>query len=266
MSSEIANSSYAEPQDVFEKKFQRLVELIENSRRMTVFTGAGVSTLSGIPDFRGAHGVYTDPWHGMDVEDIISMDFFAREPGIFYKWAKDVWYRLEDYEPNVVHRTLALLQRKGFLERVYTQNIDMLHQRAGSDVVEIHGSPEFHHCTRCRALYTYDQIAPLVRGDVLPLCKCGGTIKPDIVFYGENLVEEDLDRAWRDFSQTDLCLVLGSSLVVQPAASLPLLAKRNGADIVIVNAQGTPQDANATLHFSDLRQTFEALNKYLLNK
>ncbi|MCQ2411756.1 MAG: Sir2 family NAD-dependent protein deacetylase [Sphaerochaetaceae bacterium] len=261
------SDSYAESKEDFEPKFQSLVKLMEGSRHMTVFTGAGVSTLSGIPDFRGKHGVYTDPWQGMDVEDIISLDFFAREPGIFYKWAKDVWYRLEDYEPNIVHKTIALLQNKSYLESVYTQNIDMLHQRAGSkQVFEIHGSPEHHHCTRCKAHYTYQEIAPKVLRDELPLCHCGGAIKPDIVFYGENLNEDILDRAWNDFSNTDLCLVLGSSLVVQPAASLPLLAKRNGADVVIVNAQPTMQDRNATLHFSDLHQTFEALSEYLLNK
>ena len=126
------NDSYAEKEEVFKPKFEKLIELIEKSRHMTVFTGAGVSTLSGIPDFRGKHGVYNDPWQGMEVEDIISMTFFRREPGIFYKWAKDVWYRLEEYEPNIVHKTLALMQEKGLLRSVYTQNIDMLHQRAGS--------------------------------------------------------------------------------------------------------------------------------------
>jgi len=259
------NDSYAEKDEVFRPKFEKLVNLIENSRNMTVFTGAGVSTLSGIPDFRGKHGVYNDPWQGMEVEEIISMTFFRREPGIFYKWAKDVWYRLEDYEPNIVHTTLALMQKKGLLKSVYTQNIDMLHQRAGSvNVYEVHGSPEFHHCTRCGARYTYAEIAPLVLRDELPICKkCGGVIKPDIIFYEESLNEDVLNHAWNDFSKSDLCLVLGSSLTVQPAASLPMLARRNGADVVIVNAQSTPQDRSATLLFSDLRQTFEALDAYL---
>lgn len=260
--------SYAEKEEVFRPKFEKLTRLIENSRHMTVFTGAGVSTLSGIPDFRGKHGVYNDPWQGMEVEDIISMTFFRREPGIFYKWAKDVWYRLEDYEPNIVHTTLALMQEKGLLRSVYTQNIDMLHQKAGSkNVYEVHGSPEFHHCTRCGAKYTYAEIAPLVLRDELPICKkCGGVIKPDIIFYEESLNEDVLNAAWNEFSSSDLCLVLGSSLTVQPAASLPMLARRNGADVVIVNAQSTPQDYSAALLFSDLKQTFEALNRYLLNK
>ncbi|MBO4279569.1 MAG: NAD-dependent protein deacylase [Spirochaetales bacterium] len=262
------NDSYAEDSKVFEEKFAHLVKLIEHSHRMTVFTGAGVSTLSGIPDFRGKHGVYNDPWQGMDVEEIISMTFFRREPGIFYKWAKDVWYRLEDYEPNIVHRTLALMQEKRMLEAVYTQNIDMLHQKAGSrNVYEVHGSPEYHHCTRCGARYTYKEIAPIVLRDEVPLCrKCGGVIKPDIIFYEESLNETVLNRAWEDFSRSDLCLVLGSSLTVQPAASLPILARRNGADIVIVNAQSTPQDSTATLLFKDLLQTFEALDAWLKSK
>ena len=262
------NDSYAEQAEIFDPKFEKLVKLIEKSRRMTVFTGAGVSTLSGIPDFRGKHGVYNDPWQGMDVEEIISMTFFRREPGIFYKWAKDVWYRLEEYEPNIVHKTLALMQQKGLLDAVYTQNIDMLHQRAGSKkVYEVHGSPEYHHCTRCGARYGYAEIAPKVLRDELPLCpKCGGVIKPDIIFYEESLNERILNQAWLDFSNSDLCLVLGSSLTVQPAASLPMLARRNGADVVIVNAQSTYQDSTATLLFRDLEQTFEALNAHLLNK
>ena len=262
------NDSYAEQAEIFAPKFEKLVKLIEKSRRMTVFTGAGVSTLSGIPDFRGKHGVYNDPWQGMDVEEIISMTFFRREPGIFYKWAKDVWYRLEEYEPNIVHKTLALMQQKGLLDAVYTQNIDMLHQRAGSKkVYEVHGSPEYHHCTGCGARYGYAEIAPKVLRDELPLCpKCGGVIKPDIIFYEESLNERILNQAWLDFSNSDLCLVLGSSLTVQPAASLPMLARRNGADVVIVNAQSTYQDSTATLLFRDLEQTFEALNAYLLNK
>lgn len=247
----------------FREDFKHLVDLIDSSRAMTAFTGAGVSTLSGIPDFRGSHGVYTDPWNGMDVEEIISLDFFANHPEVFYAWAKDVWYHLEDYEPNVVHRTLASLEKKGILKALYTQNIDMLHQRAGSkNVYEVHGGPEHHHCTKCLAEYGYDYVAPIVRAGEVPRCtKCGGVIKPDIVFYGENLDENVLQSAWRDFSNTDLCLVLGSSLVVQPAASFPMIAFRSGAKVIIVNAQPTSQDYYATLRFDDLGQTFEALSK-----
>ncbi len=259
------NDDYSEDKTVFDAKIRKLIEMIENSRKMTVFTGAGVSTLSGIPDFRGQHGVYTDPWMGMDVEQIISMSFFRRKPDIFYKWAKDVWYRLEDYQPNVVHNVIAKLEKRGYLKGVYTQNIDMLHQKAGSkNVFEVHGSPEYHYCTQCNRKFRYDEIAPLVLEDRLPVCPdCKGIIKPEIVFYEEALPSDILDRAFRDFSETDLCLVAGSSLTVQPAASFPVIAGQNGAKVVIVNAQETYQNCNAQLHFDDLKQTFEALDNWL---
>lgn len=251
---------YSESEEIFNSKFKRLCELIASSSKICVFTGAGVSTLSGIPDFRGKHGVYTDPWMGMNVEDIISLTFFRKSPDIFYKWAKDVWYRLEDYEPNIVHKVLADMKLP-----VFTQNIDMLHQRAGSsEVYEVHGSPRIHHCTKCGKSFTYDEIAPKVRADILPICpECSGVIKPDIVFYEESLNEDVLRKAWHSFADCDLCLCLGSSLTVQPAASFPVIAGQSGAKIVIVNAQSTYQDQYAELRFSDLYQVFSALDNYL---
>lgn len=264
------NDDYSEDKEVFEKKFSQLVNLIEKARHITVFTGAGVSTLSGIPDFRGAHGVYTDPWHGMDVEEIISIDFFRKSPDIFYKWAKDVWYHLEDYTPNIVHKTIALFQEKGLLENVYTQNIDMLHQKAGSkNVFEVHGSPEHHRCFYCGKKFenSYFEIAEKVRRNEVPLCPlCNKPVKPEIIFYGESLNSFVLENAYKDFSNTDLCIVMGSSLTVQPAASFPVIAKRSGADVVIINAQETYEDSIATLLFRDLNQTCSALYTFLLNK
>ncbi|MCF0238184.1 MAG: NAD-dependent protein deacylase [Sphaerochaetaceae bacterium] len=257
--------SYFEEPSIFNKKFSQFVELLKTKKAITVFTGAGVSTLSGIPDFRGKHGVYNDPWQGLDVEKIISISFFKDNPDIFYKWAKDVWYKLENYEPNIVHKTIAKMEKIGLINGVYTQNIDMLHQKAGSkNVYEVHGSPETHHCFHCQKAFSYEEIASQVVADIMPLCPiCKGPIKPDIIFYEENLNEEILNRAFRDFSNSDLTIVLGSSLTVQPAASFPLIAKRNGADLVIVNGQQTSMDFMATLCFKDLRQTFEALDKVL---
>jgi len=254
-----------ESEESFQEKFSKLWLLIKESKSTTVFTGAGVSTMSGIPDFRGPHGVYNDPWQGMSVEEIISLPFFRKNPEIFYHWAKDVWYRLENYQPNVVHRVISQLEQRKFIKGIYTQNIDMLHQRAGSkNVYEIHGSPAVHHCTKCNKSYTYSEIAPIVvRGEV-PKCKvCGGVIKPDIVLYGESLNSQLLEKAWDEFAHCNLCLVLGSSLTVQPAASLPVLALRGGGKVVIVNAQQTSLDASAELHFKDLKQVFEALEKKL---
>ncbi|MBI9096716.1 MAG: NAD-dependent protein deacylase [Sphaerochaeta sp.] len=249
----------------FEKKFSILKPMILHAKRMTVFTGAGVSTLSGIPDFRSSKGIYSEKWNGLDVEHILSISFFMQHPDVFYSWAKEYWYRLDTYEPNVVHRTLAKLEAKGYLRSLYTQNIDMLHQKAGSKKqYEVHGSAAHHYCTMCNAHYSYEQIAPIVLNGEVPYCKkCGSLIKPDIVFYGENLNAHILGRAYEDFSHTDLALVLGSSLRVQPAASFPMYATQNGAPLVIVNSQQTSQDGAATLRFIDLKKVFIALESWV---
>lgn len=243
----------------------QLYSMIRQARHCTAFTGAGVSTLSGIRDFRGKNGVYLQPWHGMEVEEILSLDCFRRDPGIFYAWAREFVYRLAEFHPSAVHRGLAELEKQGLLGEVITQNIDLLHQQAGSQkVCEIHGSPASHHCRQCRAMYPYAEIAPLVMAGEIPRCRnCGGVIKPDIVFYGENLDESNLNHAFAAMAASDLVLVLGSSLTVQPAASLPLAAYRAGSKIVIVNDQDTPLDDIAALRFRDLRSTFEDLEQKL---
>ena len=135
-------SEYREGEGLFKAKFDSFTRILESSGKVAVFTGAGVSTLSGIPDFRGKHGVYTSPWKGLPVEEILSIDYFYREPGIFYAWAEEVWYHLEDYEPNICHKALAKMEQKGLLNTgLFTQNIDFMHQRAGSRLVyELHGS------------------------------------------------------------------------------------------------------------------------------
>ena len=242
---------YRESDEVFERKFSEFVNILDSSKKTAVFTGAGVSTLSGIPDFRGKGGVYTHDYDGID---------------IFYRWAESVWYHLEDYEPNIVHYTLAKMEEKGMLPGgVFTQNIDFMHQRAGSrKVYELHGSARSAYCTNCNAYYTYEQIAPVVRSGDVPRCRsCGGLIKPDIVFYGESLSSDVLKRAEITFSQADLTLVLGSSLTVYPAAAFPQLTRYSGGKIVIVNAQPTSQDKNAVLTFTDLEQFFTALDHHI---
>lgn len=243
----------------------RLKDLLEQSRHTVVFTGAGVSTLSGIRDFRGTHGVYRSDWEGLSVEDILSLEFFHANPAVFYRWAREFVYRLDDYQPSVVHTVLAEMERKGFIEGVYTQNIDMLHQKGGSrHVWEIHGSPEMHHCLDCRREIPYCEVAPTVIDGKVPVCSsCGGIVKPDIVFYGEQLNAALLDRAYRDMAEADLMMVLGSSLTVQPAASLPMATYRSGGRIVIVNAQETPLDRYAELVLRDLGTVFGALEIWL---
>ncbi|ADY13241.1 NAD-dependent protein deacylase [Sphaerochaeta globosa] len=250
-----------EKEAVFAKKFEILKALIKNSRSTVVLTGAGISTLSGIPDFRSSSGVYANTWKSYQVEEILSISFFKHNPEIFYEWAKEFWYKLDLYQPNAVHTALALLEQKGYLEGLFTQNIDMLHKKAGSKkCYEVHGSAEHHHCTNCNAYYSYQHVAPLVLAGQVPLCKdCGGVIKPDIVFYGENLDSFILSRAYEMFNHAQLCIVLGSSLVVQPAASFPAYTVHRGAPLVIVNAQKTSFDGSATIKFNDLQQWGQAL-------
>ena len=209
----------------------KLTELVKSSKNIVAFTGAGVSTLTGIRDFRGKNGVYRQLWHGFQVEEILSLDCFRSRPELFYEWAREFVYCLDDFNPGAMHTALAHLERIGKLPLgIYTQNIDLLHQKAGSSqVYEIHGSPARHHCLRCRCEQTYAEVAPTVMLGKVPHCpKCGGVMKPDIVFYGENLDEALLDRAFDEFSEADTVLVLGSSLTVQPAASLPECAVRSG--------------------------------------
>lgn len=257
-------TDYSEREDIFEPKFEKFASLLESSRRIGVLTGAGVSTMSGIPDFRGSGGLYTKEYERLPVERILDIDFFHSHPEIFYRWAADVWFKLENYEPNIVHKTLARMERLGIVKEVFTQNIDLLHRRAGSkNVYEVHGSPEHNYCVKCHKHFSYEEIAPIASKGEVPYCtRCGGVVKPDIVFYGEALDSSVLMRAEEVFGRLcDLCVVLGSSLNVGPINQLPYLAVAHGAALVIVNAQGTPMDGYATLRFRDLRQTCEALNR-----
>ena len=233
----------------------KLQELIRNSESIVAFTGAGVSTLAGIRDFRGKNGVYRQLWHGYQVEEILSLDCFQRQPELFYEWAREFVYCLDDFDPGAMHTALAHLEQIGKLPfGIYTQNIDLLHQKAGSrQVYEIHGSPARHHCMNCRYGQSYADVAPTVMAGNVPHCpKCGGVMKPDIVFYGENLDEALLQRGFDIFSRADLALVMGSSLTVYPAAALPEAAARNGVKTVIINEQPTHLDDLATLHMESL--------------
>ena len=246
--------------------FDEFVELFENSKKIVVLTGAGISTLSGIPDFRSSSGIYSKNYGHMRVESLLDISFFREHPEEFYNWAKDVFYNLDDKEPNIVHKVLALLEQRGRLsEGIFTQNIDALHQKAGSKkVYELHGSLSRGYCMRCNSFYTYSDIAKQVRSGMVPVCKeCGGVIKPDIVFYGENLDMSVLKQAEISFAKADLTLVLGSSLVVNPAASLPYISYQNGGKIVVVNRDSTYIDKNAALKYDDLLSFFTAFDDYL---
>lgn len=235
---------------------RRVIEKIGRARCVAVFTGAGVSTLCGIPDFRGPQGLYKQP----DAERIFDIDWFRRDPSVYYKGCRELVYGLRRFRPGPVHRAVASLEQAGLVKGVITQNIDMLHQKAGSRTVyEMHGSPILHHCFGCGREKTFDEICALLEKTDVPRCeRCGEAYKPDITFFGEMLPERAFEGAVALAQKADLMLVLGSSLTVHPAASVPPLTVRAGGELVIVNAQPTPLDRVATLCYPDLATFAEA--------
>ena len=236
-----------------------LTELLSNAKHAVVLTGAGISTLSGIPDFRGVGGLYSRT--DIDANKLFDIDYFRRDPSYYYRHSKDFLYNLDEKEPNIVHKALARLEEKGILHAVITQNIDLLHQKAGSrKVLELHGSPMEHYCMKCGRTWDFETIAEKVRADEIPSCdKCGGIVKPRIVFFGEGLPEYDLSEAEREARKADLMLVLGTSLTVYPAAAVPELTLQCGGQVAIINRDPTHLDRYASWTARDLKKEFEAL-------
>lgn len=228
-----------------------LIDLLRASKHTVIFTGAGVSTLSGIPDFRGPNGLYKQ----LDADKIFDIDHFRSDPAYFYAHARDFIYGLGGRHPNQVHAACARLEQLGRARGVITQNIDALHQRAGSRVVhELHGSPAMHHCLTCGKAYPFAAVVGMLAGGAgVPHCEaCGDVLKPDITFFGEMLPAATFAAASRLAREADLLLALGTSLVVHPAASLPQLTLRAGGRLAIVNAGETPYDDAAVLRYDDL--------------
>lgn len=227
-----------------------LRELMAGAASVVAFTGAGVSTLSGIPDFRGPQGLYRT----VDADRLFDTEAFQADPAAFYTAARDFIYGLGEREPSRVHRLLARLEAEGRLDGVVTQNIDMLHRRAGSrTVVELHGSPAWHACPDCPGGAPFARVVPVVHGGGVPRCdRCGAVLKPGITFFGDLLPEGALERAAALAAGADLLLVLGSSLVVHPAASLPWLTLRAGGRVAVVNHDPTPLDERAVWRGWDL--------------
>ncbi|MBP2029347.1 NAD-dependent deacetylase [Methanohalophilus levihalophilus] len=243
---------------------EKLIDLLRESKYCVVLTGAGVSTFSGIPDFRGSGGLYSN----FDADKIFSFDYFVKNPSYFYSVSKDFIYNLDEREPGLPHKVIAKMESMGLVKSIITQNIDMLHQKAGSkNVIEIHGSPKMHTCRKCGMKYPFEKIAALVNEEPkAPRCDlCGGIIKPDIIFYGEMLEQETIEAAINEASKADLFLTLGTSLVVQPAASLPFYCINNGGKLVIVNNMDTPMDGYAELRFNDIEDFCNNVEKSLFN-
>jgi NAD-dependent deacetylase len=242
--------------------YSELIKRLRLADYAVAFTGAGVSTLSGIRDFRGKNGLYKE----YDANKIYDLAYFRQDPDFYYTHAASFIYDLDKYTPSLVHTTLAKLEGSGVIKSVVTQNIDRLHTRAGSKLVfEVHGSPENHHCLTCRKGFSFSEIAARVKPQLkesrvkAPRCECGGVIKPDITFFGEQLPEAALYGAFEEARKADLMLVLGSSLTVQPAASIPLECARGGGALIIVNDMETPLDDYARLRYQSLEDCFSAI-------
>ena len=232
--------------DMKSEKINELRKIVEGSDNIVFFGGAGVSTECGIPDFRSVDGLYNQKYK-YPPETIISHSFYLRNPEEFYRFYKDKMI-FTDAKPNKAHLKLAELEREGKLKAVITQNIDGLHQMAGSkNVIELHGSVHRNYCERCHAFYDLDYI---VNSEGVPKCeKCGGTVKPDVVLYEEALNDENMSNALRYISEADTLIIGGTSLVVYPAAGL--IRYFRGRKLVVINMSPTQSDANADLLIAD---------------
>ena len=236
---------------------EKLLKAIKEAKGVGCLTGAGVSTLCGIPDFRGPQGLYKNP----DAERIFDIDWFDRDPSIYYRGCAELVYGLGEFRPGPVHVALKRLEDLGKLKGIATQNIDMLHQKAGStNVYEVHGSPILHHCRLCGDEKTFDEIMEMRKTSEVPRCRCGGAYKPDITFFGEMLPEQAFQAAQSLAIKSDVFLVLGTSLTVFPAAGLPRLTLQAGGKVFVVNAQPTSLDDHAAGVYRDLAAFAEAVN------
>ena len=236
-------------------KIKMLNEIVSKSERIVFFGGAGVSTESGIPDFRSVDGLYNQQWK-YPPETILSHTFFIRKTEEFYRF-----YRAKmictDAKPNAAHLKLAELEEKGKLTAVVTQNIDGLHQAAGSKkVFELHGSVLRNYCEKCRKFHDVNYI---INSEGVPHCECGGIVKPDVVLYEEGLDDDTVNGSVRAISQADTLIIGGTSLNVYPAAGLIRYFKGNS--LVIINMSPTQMDSNADLLICDrIGNVFSQIN------
>ena len=220
---------------------EKLKELINGSNNIVFFGGAGVSTESGIPDFRSTDGLYHQEYD-YPPETILSHSFFMRNPEEFYRFYKNKMLCL-DAKPNMAHKKLAELEKAGKLKAVITQNIDGLHQAAGSKkVLELHGSVYRNYCMKCGKSYDAEY---MLHAEGVPTCSCGGRIKPDVVLYEEGLDMTVMARAIQAIQDADMLIIGGTSLIVYPAAGL--IDYYRGNKLVVINMSVTSQDKNADL-------------------
>ncbi len=247
-----------------EENAKKCAEWIERASRIVVLSGAGMSTAAGIPDFRGPNGIY-NILKIENPERIFEINTFYQDPSIFYKFGRALLGTIKDVEPTLAHRFFAALEEKGKMAGIVTQNIDALHQRAGSrNVFEIHGGIWDTYCTKCNKKYDYDTATAKILDEDVPLCnECKGVLKPDVVFFGESV--KYLNECQTLAQKADLFFVIGSSLVVTPAALLPSLTS---ASIVVVHKgemshMYLSKDRIGIFADEDIDTFFTAVNGYL---
>ena len=229
---------------MYQEEVRKLQEIIDDSRRIVFFGGAGVSTESGIPDFRSAEGIYHQHYKYAP-EQVVSHSFFKAHPDVFYEFYKEKMMCL-DAEPNAAHRKLAQLEEAGRLTAVITQNIDGLHQKAGSKkVYELHGSIHRNYCQKCGRFY---DAAFVKEAPGIPRCGCGGIIKPDVVLYDESLDSMTIEKSVRAIAEADTLIIGGTSLVVYPAAGF--IDYFRGRHLVVINKSATAREVGAQLSIS----------------
>jgi len=236
---------------------ERLQNIINTSKRIVFFGGAGVSTGSGIPDFRSAHGLYAGEQDGLSAELILSRDFFYLQPEKFFDFYRK-HLLFPDAKPNAVHRCLYRLERQDRLRGIVTQNVDGLHQAAGNiRVYELHGNVHENECMECGERYPMEVI---LNASGIPRCTCGGVIKPNVVLYGEPLPKFVVIGARREITNADTLIVAGTSLAVEPAASF--IDDFRGKHLIVINLEETRADERASLVIhGDVTEVFEQLEE-----
>jgi NAD-dependent deacetylase len=225
----------------------RAAGLIHQARHLVVLTGAGLSTASGIPDFRSLE---SGLWNKASPWVVASLNAFRIRPKVFFDWIRPLVQTFVDAIPNPAHQALAKLEQMGRLSVIITQNIDNLHQKAGSrNVIEVHGDIRKATCVRCYGVVRLETLLPrFIKSRELPRCeKCGGILKPNVILLGEQLPIKAINAARRHAGTCDLMIVAGSSLRISPAADLPYIAHENGAQLMVINQQPTPIDSRAAL-------------------
>ena len=225
--------------------YDELKKIVANAKQLVAFTGAGLSAESGIPTYRGAGGL----WTKYDPSKYADINYFMKDPVYYWCFFRDVRYPLlKQAQPNPAHHALVALEKQGKLTTLITQNIDGLHQLAGqSHVIELHGNTKRFRCMTCDKRFSMDEIVHRFKDEFPPRCSCKGSLRPDTIFFGEALSSQALHKAIESTQHCDVFLVIGSSLVVTPAAQLPVLAKDQGAKLVIINIDKTPIDDLAQL-------------------